>query len=112
MGWGGVPPRRGSPPMPLVVSNRRRLAPLAGVAACVLALAGAALAGGSSAAQARPSAAAAAALRITTLAPGVTFRHDSFRNNRGRTVEAVLLQARLGRHVTLQARTPQQLIGR
>jgi len=98
--------------MPLVVSNRRRLVPLAGVAACVLALAGAALAGGSAAAQARPSAAAAAALRITTLAPGVTFRHDSFRNNRGRTVEAVLLQARLGRHVTLQARTPQQLIGR
>lgn len=85
---------------------RRRLVPLA----CVLALGvGAALAGGgSAAAQART---AATRSSITTLAPGVTSWRESFRNSRGRTVQAVLLQAKLGRHVTLQARTPGQLIG-
>lgn len=96
--------------MPIAVLTagtvRRRLVPLA----CVLALgAGAAVAGGGSAtAQTRT---AAATSSVTTLAPGVTYWRDSFRNSRGRTVEAVLLQAKLGRHVTLQARTPGQLIG-
>jgi len=46
-----------------------------------------------------------------TLAPGVTTWRDSWHNARGRQVQAVLLQARLGRHVALQARTPGQLIG-
>ena len=96
--------------MPIAVLTagtvRRRLVPLA----CVLALgAGAAVAGGGSAtAQTRT---AAATSSVTTLAPGVTYWRDSFRNSRGRTVEAVLVQAKLGRHVTLQARTPGQLIG-
>ena len=92
--------------MPVPLPVRRRLVPLA----CVVALGvAAALAGGGSAtAQIRTAAARSA---ITTLAPGVTYWRDSYRNSRGRTVEAVLLQAKLGRHVTLQARTPGQLIG-
>ena len=60
------------------------------------------------AAPARPVAGARA---TTRLAPGVTLWHDHFRNDRGRPERAVLVRARLGRHVTLQVRTPGQVIG-
>lgn len=87
--------------MPVVRPVHRRAVALACVAALGL---GATLAGG-----AAPAGAAAAGR--TTLATGVTYWRDSFVNARGHTVTAVLLQARLGRHVALRARTPGGVIG-
>jgi hypothetical protein len=87
-------------------SVRRRLVPLAAVLAVG---AGAVLAGGAPADATVTAGAARSA--VTTLAPGVTYWRDSWVNGRGHTVRAVLLQAKLGAHVALQARTPGQSIG-
>src|SRR3954452_7266117 len=46
-----------------------------------------------------------------TVATGITTWRESFRTKRGQAEQAILVQVRMSKHVSLQVRTPGQLIG-